>query len=311
MEKRLNCTISAKETGERLDRYLQKRLPRVSRAFLQSLISDGRATVNGVAIRKPSHRLKAGDRVALHMTKKPQGLIAQPEMAIPVLHEDANFLIINKPSGIAAHPATLHGVGTVANWFLGHAPEIRGVGDSPLRPGIVHRLDKGTSGVLVIAKTPDMFAHLKRLFAEWRIQKEYIALVEGIFSPPEGTLEGYMTPSQKSYRKKKLALLPLTPSARASSTRYEVEQQCGQLSLVRFFPVTGRTHQIRVHGASVGHPIVGDTLYGAKLNMPLLPKGRFLLHAARLSFALPNGETVSFEAPLPDDFKETIAAYCH
>src|SRR3989338_5807840 len=310
MERRLNEIVSLEDAGNRLDIYLGKRLQGESRAFLQFLVSSGHAAVNGVFIRKPSYRLKAGDGVVLRMPRKSEELSAQPELSIPILHEDADLLVINKPPGISTHPAAMHGAGTFANWLVGHLPGIRAVGESLLRPGIVHRLDKGTSGILVIAKTPDMFSHLKGLFLERLMQKEYIAFVEGLLSPSEGILQGYMMPSKKSYRKKTLTQLPLIPSARASATRYEVEEQCGHLSLVRFFPLTGRTHQIRVHAATAGHPIAGDTLYGAKIYIPHLAKDRFLLHAVRLSFALPSGKTVSFEAPLPGDFKEVLAVYC-
>lgn len=298
--------VGSRDAGRRLDIFLKERVPGRARAFFCARIAAGGVTVNGGVAQKAGHHLKKGDAVVLREEPAQTQLMPQPELAIPLLFEDRELLVLDKPPGMNVHPARVSGSGTVVNWLVAHVPALRTVGDSPLRPGIVHRLDRGTSGVILIAKTQRMFMHLKDLFAERLIEKEYAAIVEGAPPRAQGVVEGYLVPSQREYRKKELRSLPLAGRARSSRTRYEILEKRGVISIVRFFPETGRTHQIRVHAASLGAPILGDRLYGAKIALPPQFAGRFFLHAARIRFPGLGGEKHGFSAPIPADFTEVL-----
>jgi 23S rRNA pseudouridine1911/1915/1917 synthase len=291
--------------GKRLDQFLKSKVPATSRSFLQHQINSGRVTVNSRKT-KPDYRVKSGDIICLSESAKVP-LASQPELNISVLYEDGEMIVVNKPAGISTHPAVEGGTGTAANWLVAHDPKILVVGDSFLRPGIVHRLDRFTSGVLVAAKTAERFEYLKNLFKSRLIQKEYLAILEGIPSPKQGVIEGHLLPSAKKFQKKTLRLLPIDSRAKSSRTRYSVVSVHGPASVTSFFPETGRTHQIRVHASSIGTPVLGDKLYGAKLALPEKFADRFYLHAKSLSFALPDGKIVKFEAAIPEGFIQVLA----
>ncbi|MDO8557991.1 MAG: RluA family pseudouridine synthase [bacterium] len=297
--------VPPQNTGERLDIYLKKNLPDESRAFLQRQIFDGKILLNGRRAR-PRTKLVAGDTLTAEIQRPPSELAPSLSPVIPVIFENAELLVINKPSGITVHPAHFPGNNTVANWLISQYPEIRSVGDSRIRPGIVHRLDKGTSGVMVIAKTQKMFEYLKRLFKERVVKKEYTAILEGKISKTKGVVEGYLAPSKKNYRKKKFQVLPSSGKAKMSRTKFEAIRYADGLTLAKFFPETGRTHQIRVHAKSLGAPVLGDALYGAETKLPEDFRGRFFLHASKISFPFPDDSEKSFSAPLPEDFKKVI-----
>lgn len=296
-----------RDAGKRVDLFLRGAMPDQSRAFLQKLIAGGKVTVNS-QIPKSRRLLCAGDRVFIQFEPLPAELLPDPGVRIPVIFEGKDLLVIDKPAGIVAHPLKISGRGTLANWLVSRCTALRAVGDSPLRPGIVHRLDRWTSGLLLIAKSQPMFDYLKTLFKGRAVRKEYLAILEGNLESSEGTIEGYLAPGKRDYRRKQFATLPLSRGAKSSRTRFVVERRLKGVTLVRFFPETGRTHQLRVHATRLGHPILGDAVYGARRVLPERFGGRFFLHASRLAFALPDGRRVAFRAPLPADFREMLEA---
>jgi 23S rRNA pseudouridine1911/1915/1917 synthase len=224
-----------------------------------------------------------------------------------IIFENKDFLVINKPAGLMVHAARVsskHRVDevrgaepTLVDWLLTNRPEIKNVGDEPtLRPGIVHRLDKATSGVMIIAKTQETFLQLKKLFQEHRMQKTYFALVYGVPKKEKGIIDAPIGIKTGTLKRS----IHSSKMAKEAVTEYSVEKKSGEFSLLKVSPKTGRTHQIRVHLASIGHPIVGDMLYGKKVQ----PDGvhRLMLHAASLSFSDDDGNRFEFEAPLPSGF---------
>ncbi len=292
--------VPAGAAGSRVDRWLAEQLPDFSRLHLQQLITDGWVTVDGRPS-KPSARLDAGQTVNVQVPEaKPVELQAEP-IALVVVHEDADLLVLDKPPGMVVHPAPGHPSGTLVNALLSRWREFKGLkGD--LRPGLVHRLDKDTSGLLIVAKNDLAMLKLSTQIKERRVKKEYLALVEGRLEPAEGRIEAPV--GRHPTERQQMAVVR---GGRESTTHYSVEQYFKEYSLVRARPVTGRTHQIRVHLAFAGHPVAGDATYGRR-RVPGL--ARQFLHAARLGFSHPtSGEWMQLESPLPPDlqgFLETL-----
>ncbi len=283
------------QSGQRLDQFLRAELPAHSRAFLQKLIEDGRVRLNGRAS-KPSHRVRAGDEVTVEIPP-PRPLAAQAE-AIPldVLYEDDDVIVVNKPAGMVVHPAAGHYSGTLVNALLHHCRgKLAGISGVE-RPGIVHRLDKGTSGCIVVAKTDAAHQSLVEQFKARQVTKIYRAVCRGKFARATGKIETIIGRSER-HRKKMSAT---ARRGRPSVTEYRLLKQHADCALVELALHTGRTHQIRVHMAHIGHPLVGDAVYGkAKMGV-----ARPMLHAYKLGFAHPRtGRWMEFIAPLPDDFK--------
>lgn len=234
---------------------------------------------------------------------------------INIIYEEEDFLILNKPSGIVVHPDAHHKADTLVDKLLAIRPEIKGVGESKERPGIVHRLDKGTSGVMVVAKNQETFKNLKKLFKERKVKKEYLALVYGRLKEKKGKIDFpiYRSPTHSPKRE---ALRDETQRGniktklRSALTYYEVQEEFKDFTLLKVYPKTGRTHQVRVHLAAIGHPVVGDELYKFKnLKVPQDLK-RIFLHAARLSFKL-KGTRYEFDAELPrvlENFLQKLSA---
>lgn len=296
--------VTPRDAGKRLDVFLKEKLSARSRAFLQSRIKEGAAHVSG-ARKHAAARLRAGERVTfIGGGQRRMILTPQADVPVAIIAERGGVIAINKPAGIAAHPATLEGVGTVANWVASRIPGARSVGGDPRRPGIVHRLDRYTSGVMVIARTQGIFEHLKACFAARRVAKEYIALVEGTPQDPRGVVEGLVVRSPKRHDQRRLMTLPLASGARSSRSRYTIEHAGKTVSMVRFFPETGRTHQIRLHAKALGTPVLGDRAYGARFTLPQELSHRFYLHAKRIAFPLPDGTEAVFSAPLPPEFAQ-------
>ena len=281
---------------ERLDTYLVSHNRDLTRSRVRQLIDNGHVLVNdGMA--KPSQKLRKGDVVQLRVPE-PQPASLQPEeIAIKVLYQDSDLAVVDKPAGLSVHPGPGHPTGTLVNALLAICPDIVGVGDT-VRPGIVHRLDKDTSGVMVAAKTTASHHHLTRQLAARSMSKMYRALALGELLPVSGTLRFPI--GRDRVNRKRMAVVE---GGRESATGYEVIRNIGGCSLLNVFPETGRTHQIRVHFAAVGHPLLGDALYGKA--SPLLP--RQFLHAYSLGFLHPStGEKMTFTAPLPEDMNEVI-----
>jgi 23S rRNA pseudouridine1911/1915/1917 synthase len=283
----------ADHDGERLDAFLSRRCGQeLSRSYAHKLIADGLVTVNG-APSKPSHRLGRGDDVVVLLP--PPEVVALEAEAIPlgIVYQDEDVIVVDKPAGLTVHPAAGHPRGTLVNALLTVCPELANI-KGTLRPGIVHRLDKDTSGLLVVAKNERAHASLARQIKEREVHKVYLALVRGRVEPPEGVIDAPI--GRHPRRRQRMAVVE---GGRAAQTRYRVRELLDDgYSLVEAEPLTGRTHQIRVHFASIGHPVVGDRLYGKA--SPLV--GRQFLHAWRLGFRLPaSGRYQEFESPLPGD----------
>src|SRR4051794_209665 len=287
------------DEGQRLDRVLAARLPDLSRSYLQSLIDDGYVTV-AERTRKASYRLRVGEPVVV-LVPPPAPIDPVPE-AIPlaIVYEDADVLVIDKPAGMVVHPAPGHERGTVVNAVLHHAPDVRINGS--IRPGIVHRLDKDTSGLLIVAKNERAMAALAAQFQGRQAQKTYLALLDGTVEPDEGTID---VPIGRDPRNRQ-RMAPLR-EGRPAISHFRVLERLGAFTLVEVRIETGRTHQIRVHCAFIGHPVTGDPVYGRPQRASDLPLARQFLHAAHLGLRLPNGEWREFDSPLPEDLQSVLA----
>ena len=282
------------EAKIRLDRFLANKLPEYSRSRLQQLVRTGFVQLNGATTR-PRHLVRSGDKIEL--TEAPLEKIDNQPESIPleVLFEDKDIIVINKPPGLVVHPGAGHRQHTLVNALLSHCPTLSGIGGKE-RPGIVHRLDKETSGCLVVAKNDWAHRELSRQFAERWIEKIYLALVAGKLSKAAGVIEEKI--GRHPVHRQRMSVA--SARGRPAKTDYRVVCSGDQASLVECRLYSGRTHQIRVHLHHLGHPVLGDKVYAAHLakNFP-----RHMLHAWKLGFRHPcSGESKSFEAPLPDDF---------
>ena len=291
--------FAAPAGGGRLDRFVAEHCPDLSRARGAALIRQGCVRVNGAPAR-PSHPLRAGDLVEVLVPPPAPTDIAPQPMALAVVYEDDGLLVIDKPAGLTVHPGPGHPDRTLVNAVLALAPGIEGVGGEQ-RPGIVHRLDKDTSGLIVVAKTDAAHASLSRQLKERRVRKTYLALVRGAPRDDDGAIDAPIARDPR--RRQRMAVVP---GGRAARTEWRVLRRYDDCALLEAMPVTGRTHQIRVHLAHIGHPLVGDALYGKP--SPLV--ARHFLHAARLAFLLPPDEREwrEFEAPLPPDLRAALTA---
>lgn len=285
--------------GVRLDVWLTG-FPQISsRSFAQKLIQEGRVKVNGAPPAKAGQKLRAGDRIEVSL---PPPVPAEPEPeAIPleIVFEDEHLLVVNKPSGMVVHPAPGHTSGTLVNALLHHCRDLPGIGGVK-RPGIVHRLDKETSGLLVVAKTETALIRLARALKERRVERNYLALVEGVVPVDRATIDAPI--ARHPVKRQQMAVME---GGRPSRTHIEVLERFAAATYLKARLETGRTHQIRVHMAYIGHPVAGDERYGAKTIVEGL-EGH-ALHAAELAFVHPvTGESLRFAAPLPAGFAEYL-----
>ncbi|HEY5653200.1 MAG TPA: RluA family pseudouridine synthase [Pontiella sp.] len=282
----------------RLDAFLALEVLEISRSHWKTLIQDGLVVVNGRTC-KPNQKLAAGDEVCWTVPESTSVEVLPEEIPLNILFEDESVLVLNKPAGLVVHPAVGNEAGTLVNALLFHDP----IFQSLERSGIVHRLDKDTSGVMVVAKTSVAMKELQRQFKDRETDKEYLALVWGA-PPHQGRIETLI--GRHPVHRQKQAVLK--EGGREAVSSYQTEEQFVESALVRVTIETGRTHQIRVHMTHIGHPIVGDTVYGRprKNNLPSKPE-RQMLHAARLTFIHPqSGKRLSFEAPLFDDMRQLL-----
>jgi 23S rRNA pseudouridine1911/1915/1917 synthase len=299
----LHLSVSTEDAGQRLDRVVAAYCPELSRTRVQELIKEGLVRLNGKAA-KDSHKVRAGDTIEVSPRPRP-ALQAEAE-AIPldVLYEDEDVIAINKPAGMMVHAGAGNSHGTLVNALLGRGQSLSETGD-PLRPGIVHRLDKETSGIVLVAKNDFAHAKLSEGFRQRSIEKIYIALVQGILKEERGRIELAISrdPNRRTRMTAKRA--NLLANARPARTDWRVLARIDSTTLVEVQLHSGRTHQIRVHFSELRHPIVGDTLYGAqgqfhvgRTTLPAL--GRNFLHAAKIAFGQPHtGRRVELRAPLP------------
>jgi len=296
--------------GERLDRWLAARLPDLSRARLQSVIAQGGVVVDGRPAR-PARRLKAGQTVSVRLPAPAPAVPLPEDIPLSVVHEDRHLLVVDKPAGLVVHPGAGRASGTLVNALLHRVRDLSGVG-GVLRPGIVHRLDRGTSGLLVVAKDDATHIALSRQFAGRRVEKEYLAVVLGVPRRAEGTIDAPI--GRDPANRKRMSVR--APRGRAARSAYRVVEAFDGAALVRVRIATGRTHQIRVHLAALGHPVAGDPTYGGRRARSGRPEARAALealdrpalHAARLAFTHPaTGERLAFESGLPADLQGLLA----
>ena len=291
-------TFTIDEEGERLDKAISTRVPDLSRAVAQRLIKTGQVTVNGRPS-KPSYRVQVGDEVIVHVPAEIPEPVAPEDIPLDIIYEDDALLVVNKPAGMVVHPAYGHSSGTLVNAVLAHCPQITDVG-GPDRAGVVHRLDKDTSGLIIVAKDEATRTALQRQFKRRQVTKTYLALVEDQVQPREGVVDAPVGRNKR--QRKKMAVVR---SGREARTLYRAIEYFPNHTLLEVRPHTGRTHQVRVHLAWLGYPLVGDTVYGRRRQRLL--RNRHFLHAARLCFTHPTtGEEIEFEAPLPPELASVL-----
>jgi 23S rRNA pseudouridine1911/1915/1917 synthase len=310
----VTLTIPDEQAGARLDSVLATLLPQQSRSQIQRLIKDGRVQVAGVRADKVKASLpvEAGQEVAIDMPPPAPAAAVPQALPLDVVYEDGDIVVVNKAAGMVVHPAAGHADGTLVNALLHHVDDLSGIGGE-LRPGIVHRLDKGTSGLMVVAKHDAAHEALAAQFEERHVEKEYVALVWGVLSPGRRIEEPIGRDPNNRQRMSTRAR-----RARTAVSRITWAEPFPGVCLVGVGIATGRTHQIRVHLSGIGHPIVGDALYGG-VHRRVPPQLRAVqklerpfLHAAKLAFAHPrDGRPLAFEAPLPDDLSAVLEALRH
>lgn len=291
--------ITIEEQGQRIDKYLSVMIEGKSRSFVQGLIDDGKVKANGKII-KSNYKVKNNDCIDIEMPDPIELNVSAEEMDLDIVYEDEDVLVVNKDKGVVVHPAPGNYNGTLVNGILHHCSDLSGI-NGVIRPGIVHRIDKDTSGILVIAKNDEAHNNLAVQFKDHSIKREYYALVEGKFSNLKGTIDKPISRDKKERIK-----MAINSDGKRAVTHYEVLEQYDKgVSLVKCTLETGRTHQIRVHMASIGHPLVGDLVYGYK-RQKFNIEGQ-ALHAKTLGFIHPKTkEYMEFTSDLPSYFKELL-----
>jgi 23S rRNA pseudouridine1911/1915/1917 synthase len=309
--KHFSITVTKRDEGRRLDQFLSETDLNLSRSQAKKLIEAGNILLNQRPT-KPSAHLKAGDRISGTLPQ-PKPLSLKPEpLPLDIIYEDPSIIVIDKPSGMVVHPAYGNPSGTLVNALLYHCKDLTGI-NGILRPGIVHRLDKDTSGVIVVAKDDEAYHQLTKQFKNRTVEKAYLAIAYGKFGEEEGLIDSAIG-RHPSERKR---MSTRTKKGRTAITRWKVTERLDGFTFLEIFPQTGRTHQIRVHLSSMGHPLLGDPLYGRKgrpgsIHDPVLKDclkkmNRQALHAHRLGFNHPRtGERVQFVSPIPQDMKEVL-----
>jgi len=291
-----------KLSAERLDKFLTESLPEFSRSRIQGLIADGFVEVNGLAAKKAGQAIEAGTTLTVRIPPPVPTTLVAEEIPLDVVFENEDLLVINKPAGMVVHPAAGHPSGTLVNAVLGYDADLEGIGGEE-RPGVVHRLDKETSGLILLAKNERAHRWLQDQFRLRKVEKTYLALVDGKPPTPSGRVEAHIGRDPRN--RKRMAIVSASKGREAIS-EYKTLERFNNHTLLEFHPLTGRTHQIRLHCAFLKCPIVGDEVYGRK--KPSLPISRHFLHAYRLQVVLPGEkEPHSFEAPLPDELKQVLS----
>ena len=295
----LSFNISIEEEGQRIDKYLSNKIEDKSRSFIQGLIDEEKVKANGKII-KSNYKIKRNDFIEVEMPEPVELNVSPEKMNLDILYVDEDVLVVNKDKGVVVHPAPGNYTGTLVNGILYHCTDLSGI-NGVIRPGIVHRIDKDTSGVLVIAKNDEAHNGLAEQFKEHSIKREYYALVEGKFSNPKGTIDKPISRDKKERIK-----MAINSDGKRAVTHYEVLEQYDKgVSLVKCTLETGRTHQIRVHMASIGHPLVGDLVYGYK-RQKFNIEGQ-ALHAKVLGFIHPRTKKyIEFTSELPEYFKDLL-----
>jgi 23S rRNA pseudouridine1911/1915/1917 synthase len=290
------CLITPEFSSVRLDVFLRSQEPDFSRTHIKDIILSKEITVNGDFV-KPHYKLKNGDEVCWQKLVAQDTTLKKENIPLSIIYEDKDILVLNKPSGLVVHPGAGNKTHTLANALLFHTSELSNL--SPDRPGIVHRLDKDTSGVMVVAKNNSAHMNLIKQFKKHSIERCYIALVEGKIEFDEGIID---VPLKRHSVDRKKMSVSYADEAKEAHTVYKVLKRYPAVTAVALFPQTGRTHQLRVHLNYLGHPILGDMTYGLKKNFP-----RLALHAKTLGFFHPStNDFVKFESPLPKEMKDAM-----
>jgi len=283
-------------SGVRLDKFVVEQCPELTRTHAQKLIADGYITVNGREAR-PSLKLASGDKVDVIIPPAPPSPLIPEAIPLHIVYEDEDLLVVDKPPGLTVHPAPGHPDHTLINALLSHVPHLAQMDDS-LRPGIVHRLDKDTSGLMLVAKSRAAQLNLIEQFKTRSVVKAYLVLVKGHLTPEKGIIDAAI--GRDARNRKRMAVVM---EGRPARTQYQVIKYINEYTLLEIMPETGRTHQIRVHLAAIGYPVIGDAIYGVK--SPYL--SRQFLHACRLGFKLPSsGEYVEFKSEMPEDLAQAL-----
>ncbi len=306
--RRVALVVDAPAAGERLDRWLAARVRDLSRVRLQALIADGHVLVGG-ASRKPSHRVVAGEQIEVEIPPLPPEELEPEAIALSVVHEDQHVLVVDKPAGLVVHPGAGHARGTLAAAVLAHAPGTAGVG-GPRRPGVVHRLDKDTSGLIVLAKTPLAYESLTAQLVARTVRRVYLAVAHGRLGTATRVIDKPIGRDPRD--RKRMAVRPLGQGRRAV-TNIRVLEGLGDFTYLEARLETGRTHQIRVHLASLGHPIAGDDVYGGRRARPVpVPLEGLALHATALVFVHPITQVrMEFASPCPARIERLLSHLRH
>lgn len=301
MSDRLETFHYEGELNERLDKFLVNCLPEFSRARIQGLILDGFVSVNGALAKKAGQVIENGFEVEVRIPPPvPSGLVAE-DIPLDIIFENDDLIVVNKPAGMVVHPAAGHYSGTLVNAVLGYDPDMEGIGGEE-RPGLVHRLDKETSGLIILAKNERAHNWLQDQFRLRKVEKIYLALVDGKPPTPSGRVEAAI--GRDPSHRKKMAILP-PGKGREAVSEYKTLESFKNHTLLEFHPFTGRTHQIRLHCQFLKCPIVGDSIYGRRT--PTVNISRHFLHAYRLKIVLPNeSQPRTFEAELPEELKQAL-----
>ncbi len=301
MSDRVETFLYHGETVERLDKFLVTRLPEFSRARLQGLIADGFVTVNGVPAKKSGQGLEDGAEVEVRIPPPVPGGLEGEDIPLDIIFENDDLIVVNKPAGMVVHPAAGHASGTLVNAVLGYDPDLEGIGGEE-RPGLVHRLDKETSGLIILAKNERAHNRLQEQFRFRKVEKTYLALVDGKPPTPVGRVEAPI--GRDPSHRKKMAVVP-PGKGREAVSEYKTLETFKNHTLLEFHPHTGRTHQIRLHCQFLGCPIVGDSVYGKRTVTATI--SRHFLHAFRLKIILPGEKNPrTFEAELPQELKDVL-----
>lgn len=295
--KEYNFKISKKDAGARLDKFLQGHLSsNISRTYIKNLILNGNILVNN-NISKPHHKLRADEEVAVKLLEQKVPLVEPQDIPLKIIFEDEDILVIDKPAGMVVHPASGNFSDTLVNALLFHCRSLSRI-NGPLRPGIVHRLDKDTSGLMLIAKNDDAHLDLAEQFKNRLIKRNYVGLVRGIIELDHGKIE--LPIGRDARHREKMAVI--YASGRPATTEYRVLKRYKDFTVVELIPITGRTHQIRLHLAYIGHPLLGDLKYGKDKRLD-----RQALHSHYISFSHPRTKKImEFESELPEDLKKLL-----
>ena len=295
-----------REQADRLDKFLVSCLPNFSRSRLQELIKEGRVIVNGAVAPKPGLKLEKGTHLQVNIPpSRPAGLEAE-DITLDIIFENTDLIIVNKPAGMVVHPAAGHTGGTLVQAALGHAPEMEGIGGE-LRPGVVHRLDKNTSGLILLAKNDRAHRWLQEQFRLRKVVKTYLALVDGHPPTPTGRIEA---PVGRDPRSRQKMAIVAEGKGRQAISEYKTVEKFPAHTLLQVHPITGRTHQIRLHLAFLGCPVVGDTVYGRRKSS--LPLERHFLHASQVTITLPgDSHPRTFTASMPAELEHLLHELRH